>query len=152
MLSFKGLINKSLKSAWQSTWDAAVTNKLHSVKPVLGEWLLSFRINRREKVVLARCGIGHTRYTHFVPYNPIHSFIHCLVLVFWWVCPCPPLSICQFMFIVASGKSVSLLLHIMCAYFFMLFLCRRVILGRVLYWLISLVIIWNSLFSMDVCG
>ena len=27
-----------------------------------------------------------------------------LVLVFLWVCPCPPLSICQFMFIVAFGK------------------------------------------------
>ena len=61
------------------------------------------------------------------------------------------LSICQFVFIVASGKSVSFLLH-MCAYFFMLFLCRRAILGRVLCWLVSLVIIGNSLFSMDVCG
>ena len=61
---FKGLINESLKSSWQSAWDAAITNKLHSVKPVLGEWLPSFRTNRREEVVLARCRIGHTRYTH----------------------------------------------------------------------------------------
>jgi hypothetical protein len=45
-------------------WDAAVTNKLHSMKPVLGEWLPSFRTIRREEVVLARCRIGHTRYTH----------------------------------------------------------------------------------------
>ena len=64
---FEGLINVSLKSSWQSTWDAAITNKLHSVKPVLGEWLPSFRTNRREKVLLARCRLGHTRYTHFVP-------------------------------------------------------------------------------------
>ena len=61
---FKGHINSFLKSNWQSSWDAAVTNKLHSVKPVLGEWLPSFRTIRREEVVLARCRIGHTRYTH----------------------------------------------------------------------------------------
>ena len=61
---FKGHINSFLTSSWQSSWDAAVTNKLHSVKPVLGEWLPSFRTVRREEVVLARCRIGHTRYTH----------------------------------------------------------------------------------------
>ena len=61
---FKGHINSSLHSSWQTSWDAAVTNKLHSVKPVLGEWLPSFRPIRREEVVLARCRIGHTRYTH----------------------------------------------------------------------------------------
>ena len=61
---FKGLINESLKSSWQSAWDTAITNKLHSVKPVLGEWLPSFRTNRREEVVLARCRQGHTSYTH----------------------------------------------------------------------------------------
>ena len=127
--SFKGLINKSFKLAWQSTWDAAVTNKLHSVRPVLGEWLPSFRTNRREKVVLARLEQAILAIPFLSRKTP---FIHCLVLVFWWVCPCPPLSICQFMFRVASGKSVSLLLH-MCAYFFMLFLCRRAVLGRVLY-------------------
>ena len=59
-----------------------------------------------------------------------HSFIYSLsspcVLMGW------SLSICRFVLIVASGKSVSLLLH-MCTYFFMLFLCRRAILGRVLY-------------------
>ena len=43
---FKGHINSFLKSNWQSSWDAAVTNKLHPVKPVLGEWLPSFRTKR----------------------------------------------------------------------------------------------------------
>ena len=61
---FKGHINSFLTSSWQSSWDAAVNNKLHSIKPVLGEWLPSFRTNRREEVVLARCRIGHTRYTN----------------------------------------------------------------------------------------
>ena len=36
----KGLINSSLNSYRQSSCDGVVTNKLHSVKPVLGEWLL----------------------------------------------------------------------------------------------------------------
>ena len=35
---FKPIINKYLFNKWQSVWDTAVHNKLHSIKPILSEW------------------------------------------------------------------------------------------------------------------
>ena len=40
--------------------DAAIFNKLHSIKPSLGEWQPGNRIDRKEEVTLARLRIGHT--------------------------------------------------------------------------------------------
>ena len=34
---FKHLISQYIFSTWQDDWNGAVTNKLHSVKPVLGD-------------------------------------------------------------------------------------------------------------------
>ncbi len=48
----------------QSRWDVLTDNKLHSIKPILGEWAPGFRAVRREEVVLSRLRIGHTRLTH----------------------------------------------------------------------------------------
>ena len=42
------------------SWNAAVLNKLHSIKPSLGEWQPNYRIDRKEEVTLARLRIGHT--------------------------------------------------------------------------------------------
>ena len=42
------------------SWNAAVLNKLHSIKHSLGEWQPSYRIDRKEEVTLARLRIGHT--------------------------------------------------------------------------------------------
>ena len=39
-------------------------NKLHSIKPSLGEWQPNYRIDRKEEVTLARLRIGHTFITH----------------------------------------------------------------------------------------
>ena len=61
---FKPLINKYVKSKWQTSWNSTVNNKLHAIKPDLGDSLLSYRSVRREEVVLARCRIGHSRITH----------------------------------------------------------------------------------------
>ena len=35
---FKHLISQYILSTWQDDWNGAVMNKLHSVKPVLGDW------------------------------------------------------------------------------------------------------------------
>ena len=35
---FKYLISQYIFSTWQDDWNGAVMNKLHSVKPVLGDW------------------------------------------------------------------------------------------------------------------
>ena len=42
----------------------AVANRLHSVKPVLGDWQSSYRRCRKDEVVLCRARIGHTYMTH----------------------------------------------------------------------------------------
>ena len=48
------------------SWNVAVLNKLHSIKPSLGEWQPSYRIDRKEEVTLARLRIGHTFITHSI--------------------------------------------------------------------------------------
>ena len=50
-------------STWQDDWNGAVMNKLHSVKPVLGDWQSSYRQCRKDEVVLCRARIGHTHLT-----------------------------------------------------------------------------------------
>ena len=46
------------------SWNAAVFNKLHSIKPLLGEWQPSYRMDRKEEVTFERLRIGHTFITH----------------------------------------------------------------------------------------
>ena len=61
---FKPCINTFLHNMWQMSWNAAILNKLHSIKPSLGEWQQSYRIDHKEEVTLARLRIGHTFITH----------------------------------------------------------------------------------------
>ena len=62
--SFKPLINKYILSEWQKSWDTATFNKLHAIKPVVGNNSSAIRNVRREDVVITRLRIGHTRFTH----------------------------------------------------------------------------------------
>ena len=61
---FKYLIGQYIFSIWQDDWNGAVINKLHSVKPVLGDWQSSYRRCRKDEVVLCQARIGHTYLTH----------------------------------------------------------------------------------------
>ena len=61
---FKYLISQYIFSTWQDDWNGAIMNKLHSVKPVLGNWQSSYRRCRKDEVVLCRARIGHTHWTH----------------------------------------------------------------------------------------
>ena len=61
---FKPIINKYLFNEWQSVWDNAVDDKLHSIKPILSEWQPAYRMDRKEEVVLTRLRIGHSYATH----------------------------------------------------------------------------------------
>ena len=61
---FKPVINKYLFNKWQSVWDTAIHNKLHSIKPILSEWRPAYRMDRKEEVVLTRLRIGHSYATH----------------------------------------------------------------------------------------
>ena len=61
---FKPSIYTFLRNKWQMSWNAAILNKLHSIKPSLGEWQPNYRIDCKEEVTLARLRIGHTFITH----------------------------------------------------------------------------------------
>ena len=52
-------INQYILSTWHEDWNGAVVNKLHSVKPVLGDWQSSHRQYRKDEGVLC-----HTHLTH----------------------------------------------------------------------------------------
>ena len=51
-------------STWQDDWNGAVVNKLHSVKPVLGDWQSFYRRCRKDEVVLCPARISRTYLTH----------------------------------------------------------------------------------------
>ncbi|KAG1714469.1 hypothetical protein GQR58_001470 [Nymphon striatum] len=47
-------IFKHILSIWQSKWDGEINNKLHAIKPKLGEWALACRKSRKEESILCR--------------------------------------------------------------------------------------------------
>ena len=49
---FKNHINQYFLSTWQDDWNGAIANKLHSIKPVLGDWQSSYRQCRKDEVCL----------------------------------------------------------------------------------------------------
>ena len=61
---FKFYINKYISAAWQNAWNGELHNKLHEIKPILGEWSPAYREVRRDEVVLCRIRIGHTFFTN----------------------------------------------------------------------------------------
>ena len=92
---FKPLINTSLQNSWQSAWNDPknACNKLHSIKPTLGEWPRTITLSRREEVILSRLHIGHTWLTHsyllrredrpecipcFAPFTIRHLLVDCI--------------------------------------------------------------------------
>ena len=62
--NFKYCVSQYILSTWQDDWNGAVTSKLHSVKPVLGDWQSSYRRCKKDEGVLCRARIGHTHLTH----------------------------------------------------------------------------------------
>ena len=76
---FNQCINQYIFSTWQDDWNGAVANKLHSAKPVLGDWQSSYRRCRKDEVVLYRARIGHTHMTHsyILRKDPPPLYEHC---------------------------------------------------------------------------
>ena len=76
--NFKPFINIYILSEWQKSWDTAAFNKVHAIKPVIGNNHLTIRKVRREDVVITRLRIGHTRFTHsYILYREEQPF--CIV-------------------------------------------------------------------------
>ena len=46
---FKLCINTFLHNQWKMSWNSAVLDILHSIKPSLGEWQPTYRIDRKEE-------------------------------------------------------------------------------------------------------
>ncbi|KAG1650344.1 hypothetical protein GQR58_028115 [Nymphon striatum] len=57
-------IFKHILSIWQSKWDGEINNKLHVIKPKLGEWALACRKSRKEESILCRLRVGHSYLKH----------------------------------------------------------------------------------------
>ena len=76
---FKFYINKYISTAWQNAWNNDLFNKLHEIKPILGEWSPAYRDVRRDEVVLCRSRIGHTFLTHsyLLKGEPIPECVPC---------------------------------------------------------------------------
>ena len=76
---FKRCISQYILSTWQDDWNGAVANKLHSVKPVLGDWQSSYGQCTKDEVVLCGACIGHTHLTHsyILRKNPPPQCEHC---------------------------------------------------------------------------
>ena len=56
----KSRTNKYILELWQSEWDEFPENKLHKIFPVLKEYIVCPRTNRKEETVMARLHIGHS--------------------------------------------------------------------------------------------
>ena len=76
---FKHLKRQYIFFTWQDDWNGAVANKLHSFKPVLGDWQTSYRRCREDEVVLCRARIVHTYMTHsyILKKDPSPQCEHC---------------------------------------------------------------------------
>jgi len=62
--SFFPHISKLCMEEWQDSWDSTPTNKLFSIKPVLGKDKPHTSLCRRDETVITRLRIGHSRMTH----------------------------------------------------------------------------------------
>ena len=73
-------ISQCILSTWQDDWNDAVTNKLHFVKPDLGDWQSSYRWCRKDVFLsLVSCRIGHAHLTHsyILKKYPPTQYEHC---------------------------------------------------------------------------
>lgn len=56
-----GTINIAIRMPWQIDWTSQLYKKLLFIKPVLGQWKNSIRLNKAEETTLCRIPLGHTR-------------------------------------------------------------------------------------------
>ena len=63
VMDLKPFLRKKLRAFWQRSWDLEIHNKLHLIKPYLGNWTPNTK-TRHTEVTLCRLRIGHTHSTH----------------------------------------------------------------------------------------
>ena len=57
-------IIKLIFDEWQEVWNCCAGNKLHAIRPTVGDYKEKTCLSRRVTVLLNRLRIGHTRLTH----------------------------------------------------------------------------------------
>ena len=57
------LIRTHVLNQWQSSWSLETENKLHAIEPTVNE-TKSYRLPRRDEIIIHRLRIGHTFLTH----------------------------------------------------------------------------------------
>jgi len=57
-------ITKLIFDEWQEVWDCCAGNKLHAIRPTIGDYKQKTCLSRRDTVLLNRLRIGHTRLMH----------------------------------------------------------------------------------------
>jgi len=57
-------ITKLIFDQWQEVWNCCAGNKLHAIRPTVGDYKQKTCLSRRDSVLLNRLRIGHTRLTH----------------------------------------------------------------------------------------
>ena len=57
-------ITKLIFDEWKEVWNCCTGNKLHAIRPTVGDYKQKTCLSRRDTVLLNRFRIGHTRLTH----------------------------------------------------------------------------------------
>ena len=59
----KQQINEFIKSECQTKWQQCFNNKLFAIKPNFSD-KYNFHCNRKDQIILTRCRIGHSKFSH----------------------------------------------------------------------------------------
>jgi hypothetical protein len=60
---FQSHVGSYIRRKWQTEWDGEIRNKLHATQPVI-QVAVSYRLPRRDELIVHRLNIGHTHLTH----------------------------------------------------------------------------------------
>ena len=57
-------ITKLIFDEWQEVWNCCAGNKLHAIKPTVGDYKQKTCLSHHDSLLVNRLHIGHTRLTH----------------------------------------------------------------------------------------
>ena len=93
-------MTKLILDEWQEVWNCCAGNKLHAIRPTVGDYKQKTCLSRCDSVLLHRLHIGHTHWTHFFllsgddlpecgtcqcPLTVKHILVECVDLNYVWI-------------------------------------------------------------------
>jgi len=86
----------------QEVWNCCAGNKLHAIRPTVGDYKQKTYLSRRDSVLLNRLRIGHTRLTHSFLLSgddlPEYGTCQCPLIVKHILVECVDLLVCYLFF------------------------------------------------------